>query len=353
MASSKSRRFSRGRNFLYEQEVEQIFEEEGNSIKSLISSLPIADDLKLKIAKESNLVAVLKDLEEYSTGVCRIKVHSPESSQYYHVGSGFYIGDGWVLTTSNVIRNRSQLKNASFVFFSTEGTACFEARDRRAFVHRMLPPGRRPDYHNRDLTLIKLGVQFTRRRRKEDITAWENEEQAVLESHKPFSFQNLMTNKPGLSSAPDNKPHEEDMLCTVYRAMEQDQKRFQFGFKVSRVYQVLDLGMYDFSGDFEATVTGCPMLGFRNGQFYFLGVFLPGSSHKVGSGNVFAYTGQVLLWHEQLGRHLECGIKAMEKMPKIVAYTLDIPFNERAKLVMDKTVYEAAELALQHRVLIL
>lgn len=349
MASSKSTRLLRGRKFLYEQEVEQILEEEENSPKPLISSFPIADDLKLKFAKESNLVAVLRDLKKHSTGVCRIKVYSLDSSEYYHVGSGFYIGDGWILTTANVIRNRNQVKNATFEFFSSEGTAaCFEARDRRAFVHRMLPPGRRPDYHNRDLTLIRLGVQFIRRRRKEDITEWEHEEQALLESLQLFSFQNLMT------KTPDTKPNEEDLLCTVYEGMEHEKhhKRFQFGFKVSRAYQVLGLGMYDFSGDFEATVTGCPVLGYRDGQVYFLGVFLPGSSYKVGN-NAFAYTGQVLLWNEQLEKHIESGIKAMEKMPKIVAYTLEIPFNERAKLVMDKTVYQAAELALDHRVLIL
>ncbi|KAK3755005.1 hypothetical protein QZH41_001975 [Actinostola sp. cb2023] len=346
MASGiKARRISRSRKFLYDQEVEKILNEE-NSLKSLVTSFEIADDVKQRISKDPNLVEVLKSLEEYSKGVCQITVNPPDSN-HSHSGCGFYLGDGWILTTASVIRNRNQVNYATFTFVADHETFTYQARDRRAFVYRTLPPGRRPDYHNRDLTLVKLGVQYTFR---QDVTAWEKDEQALLGHYKPFSFQSLSKQAPA-----SRTPQEDDILCTVYHGNTagQDSRRFYVAFDVSRSYKVLDLGVLEFAGGFEAEASGCPVFVFRNGQFYFLGVFLPGPSNKPMGSKCFSYTGQALLWDAELTSHITTGTKAVDKMSSIVSYSLEIPFEDRKKLLTERTVYQAAELALNHRVLIL
>lgn len=345
MASAKTRRISKARKFLQGEEVHLILNDE-NSFKDLVSSFPIDDDLKKKIWKDPNSIQALKSLDEHSKGVCQIIVTSPESN-HSHCGNGFYIGDGWILTTANVVRNRSQVNHARFTFNSDDGTFTFEARERRAFVYRTLQAGRRPDYHNRDVTLIKLGVQYSFR---QDVAPWEKDEQALLAAHSPFSFQNL--SKQGFLGS--NTVQSGDTLCAVYHG--EADKHFHVGFQSSQPYKVLEpagVQVYEFSGGFNAEASGCPVFVFKNGQCYFLGVFLPGPSSKSTGCKAFTYNGQALVWDEEFLTHITAGVKAVDKMSNIVSYSLAIPFDERKKLLNERTVYQAAELALNHRVLIL
>ncbi|XP_020909216.1 uncharacterized protein LOC110247158 [Exaiptasia diaphana] len=348
MASAKARRISKARKFLQGEEVHLILNEE-NSLKNLLSTFPIDDDLKKKISKDPNSIQALKSLDEYSKGVCQIIVTSPDSN-HSHCGNGFFIGDGWVLTTANIVRNRNQVNHARFTFTSNDETFTFEARERRAFVYRTLQPGRRPDYHNRDITLIKLGVQFSFR---QDVAPWERDEQALLAAHPPFSFQNL--SKQGfLPPSSSNSVQSDDTLCTVYHG--EHDKHFHVGFQASQPYKVFEPAgvlVYEFYGGFNAEASGCPVFVFKNGQCFFLGVFVPGPSSKSTGCKAFTYNGQALVWDEEFLTHISAGIKAVDKMSNIKSYSLAIPFDERKKLLNERTVYQAAELALNHRVLIL
>lgn len=346
MASIKARQNVKTRKYLEEDEVTLILNEE-NSVKNVVSSLPIADEVKKRIANDSNTSQALKHLNDYSKGVCQITVNSAESNTSYS-GSGFYIGDGWVVTTSNVVRNRNQVNNARFTFVSDQEPFSFEARERRAFVYRTLPPGRRPDYHNRDLTVIKLGVQYSFR---QDVAAWEKDEQALLANRAPFSFQTFC--KQSYLPPAKASPLENDLLCAVYFQTGQDSRRFHIGFDASRSYRVLEQGMCDFSGGFNAEASGCPVFVLRNGQCLLLGVFLPGPSSKPCGSKTYIYNGQAIVWAEELMTHIAAGIKSVDKMSNIVSYSLKISFEERKKLLNERTVYQAAELALIHRVLIL
>lgn len=150
----------KSRRFLYEKEVQQILECPENEKRKVIATLPIHDKYRASIAKASDLKETLSRLLVFGAGVCRIEVSQPNGPGY--IGSGFYFGNGWVLTAAHVLRNRENVNNARFVFFSPNHEIAFELRPRRAIIHRLLPVGRRPDYHNRDITLVKLGMSVVK-----------------------------------------------------------------------------------------------------------------------------------------------------------------------------------------------
>lgn len=343
MANTKARQQAKTRKYLQEDEVNLILSEE-DSLQKAVASLPIAEETKKKISNDSHTIQALKNLQEFSRGICQITVESNTA----HSGTGFYIGDGWIVTTSNIIHNRSQVNAAKFTFDFDQESFSFEARDRRALVYRALPPARRQDYHNRDITLIKLGVQYSFR---QDVAAWEKDEQALLANHAPFSFLSFC--KHGYLPPANAAIQEKDLLCAVYHPKNQELKRFHVGFDAARSYKILELGMCDFTGGFSADATGSPVFVLRDGQCFFLGVFLPGPSSKPSGGKSSSYTGQVIVWDGELMAHIAVGIKAVDKMSNIVSYSLKISFDERKKLLNERTVYQAAELALNHRVLIL
>ncbi|XP_032217718.1 uncharacterized protein LOC116601155 [Nematostella vectensis] len=339
-----NRRLSRGRKFLYQSEVEKFLHEDPSSRKKFLSLLPIAENTKAKLCKNESLSEVLEKLEEYSSGVCRIVVATP-SSKFKHVGTGIYMGEGWVLTTSHVIRNREQVENASCVFSFGGVTLMFAAQERRAVVYRMVPPGRRPDYRNRDLTLIKLGVQYTGLRKKQENTTWERDEQELLTRLKPFDFRNLV-------KGDDNMPRQGDLLCAIFHGKNTDSLRFQVSIGVPDTYTILNTQVLKLSGGFDAAVSGSPLIVRRDGEYSLMGILFAGAYYNAGGG-LYAYTGEGLVFNADILESVTVGMKGVDKMGTIQMYSVNVPFDERAKLLTQKSVYRAAELAVNSRILIL
>ena len=349
MSCGLFRHYSKARRFLYEEEVQRLFECEENDKRKIISTIPIDDNYRGSIAKASDLKETLCKLLLFGTGVCRIEVLQP--SGFGYVGSGFYFGDGWILTAAHVLRNRDKVNKAKFVFFPSDHEIFFEARPRRAIIHRLLPVGRRPDYHNRDIALVKLGIQYTHGRKKE-WEEWEIDEQQLLEQFNLFDFSSLVKNAFTSSGEVKFSMRPTNPLTAIHFGGRQDaHKKFAFDMAVDEVYKHMPFKVIDFAASVDSGASGCPVIQRVEGHWVLLGVLFGGVSHETEENSVV--TGQALLWNQQVLHDIQAGREAVGKMATFKCYDVLIPFSERAQLLLDTSVKEAAELAVKHRILIL
>ena len=237
MSCGLYRRYSRGRRFLYEEEVQRLVEGEERVKRKIISTIPVDDSYRGSLAKASNLKETLSTVKQFGSGVCRIEVVQENGLSYD--GTGFYFGDGWILTAAHVLRNRDKVNMARFVFFPPEMEISFEARPRRAIVHRLLPAGRRPDYHNRDIALVKLGIQFTYGRKRDDLEEWEIDEQQLLEQFNFFDFSSLVKNTFTPSGDVQFSLRRTDPLTLIhFGGAQNNYKKFEFDIAMYEVLQV-------------------------------------------------------------------------------------------------------------------
>lgn len=351
MSCGLFRRYSKARRFLYEEEVRQLFQCEENDKRKIISTLPIDDIYRSSIARASNLRETFSKLLLFGTGVCRIEVLQPKSLSY--IGSGFHFGDGWILTTAHVLRNRDKVNNARFVFFpAPDHEISFEARPRRAIIHRLLPVGRRPDYHSRDMVLVKLGIQYTYGRKKNDLQEWEIDEQQLLEQFSFFDFTSLVKEAFTFNGEVRFSMRPSNPLTTIYFGGRQDAiKKFAFDIAVHEVYKHSPFKVIDFADSIDSGASGCPVVQQVEGHWVLLGVLFGGVFHETKDFSVI--TGQALLWNQQVLHHIQAGREAVEKISTFKPYNVLIPFSERAQLLLETSVREAADLAVKHRILIL
>ena len=350
MSCGLFRHYSKARRFLYEEEVQRLFECEENDKRKIISTIPIDDNYRGSIAKASDLRETLCKLRLFGTGVCRIEVLQPSGLGY--IGSGFYFGDGWILTAAHVLRNRDKVNKAKFVFFPSDHEIFFEARPRRAIIHRLLPVGRRPDYHNRDIALVKLGIQYTHGRKKDDLEEWEIDEQQLLEQFNLFDFSSLVKNAFTSSGEVEFSMRPTNPLTAIHFGGRQDaHKKFAFDMAVDAVYKHMPFKVIDFAVSVDSGASGCPVIQRVEGHWVLLGVLFAGVSHETEESSVV--TGQALLWNQQVLHHIQAGREAVEKMSTFKPYNVLIPFSERAQLLLETSVKEAADLAVKHRILIL
>lgn len=341
----------KSRRFLYEKEVQQILECPENEKRKVIATLPIHDKYRASIAKASDLKETLSRLLVFGAGVCRIEVSQPNGPGY--IGSGFYFGNGWVLTAAHVLRNRENVNNARFVFFSPNHEIAFELRPRRAIIHRLLPVGRRPDYHNRDITLVKLGIQYTYGRKKNDLEEWEIDEQQLLEQFSLFDFSSLVQNRFTPTGEVEFSMRPGDPLTAIHFGGEQDaHKRFAFDAQVHEVYKQSPMKVVNFAFSLDSGASGCPVVQRVQGNWVLVGVLFGGVLHDSEESTV-ATVGQTLLWNQEILHHIRAGQETVEKMSTFKSYNLFIPFPERAELLLETDVKQAADLAAQHRILIL
>jgi len=351
MSCGLFKRYSRARRFLYEEEVQRLFECEENDKRKIISSIPIDDNYRASIAKASNLSETLSKLVLFGTGVCRIEVNQPNGLGY--VGSGFHFGDGWILTAAHVLRNRDKVNKARFVFFPPDAEISFEARPRRAIIHRLLPVGRRPDYHNRDITLVKLGIQYTYGRKKDDLKEWEIDEQQLIEQFSLFDFTSLVESSFTPSGEVQFSMRPTDPLTAIHFGGGQDNhKKFAFDMAVHEVYKHMPFKVINFAFSVDSGASGCPVIQRVDDHWVLVGVFFGGVSYET-EHTTSVITGQALLWNQQVLQHIEAGREAVTKMSSFKPYDVFIPFSERAQLLLETSVKEAADLAVKHRILIL
>ena len=353
MSCGLFRRYSRARRFLYAEEVQRLFECEENEKRKIISTIPVDDNYRGSLVKASNLRETLSKLLQFGTGVCRIEVVQPNGLGY--VGTGFHFGDGWILTAAHVLRNRDNVNKARFVFLPT-GTepVSFEARPRRAIIHRLLPVGRRPDYHNRDIALVKLGIQYTYGRKKDELEEWEIDEQQLLEQFSLFDFTSLVENGFTPSGEVQFSMRPTDPLTAIHFGGngQDDHKKFVFDITVSEVYKHLPFKVINFAFSVDSGASGCPVIQCVGGHWVLVGVLFGGVSHETEESSAMI-TGQALLWNQQVLEHIQAGREAVAKMTSFKPYDVFIPFSERAQLLLETNVKEAADLAVKHRILIL
>lgn len=353
MSCGLYKRYSRGRRFLYEEEIQRLVEGEERVKKKIISTIPLDDNYRGSLAKASNLNATLSKLKQFGSGVCRIEVVQEDGLSYD--GTGFYFGDGWILTAAHVLRNRDKVNLARFVFFPSEMEISFEARPRRAIIHRLLPAGRRPDYHNRDIALVKLGIQFTHRRKRGDLEEWEIDEQQLLEQFNFFDFSSLVKSTFSPSGAGDvqfSLKRTDPLTLIHFGGAQNNYKKFEFDIAMYEVYKYTMYKVINFAFSVESGASGCPVIQLVGGeQWILVGVFFAGATHENEASSVIA--GQALVWNQEVLEHIEAGREAVGKMSSFKPYNVLIPFSERAQLASDSNVKKAADLAIKHRILIL
>lgn len=346
------RRYSRGRRFLYEEEVQRLLQGEENEKRKIISSIPIDDNYRGSLAKSINLNETLSKLQQFGSGVCRIEVVQGNGISY--VGTGFHFGDGWILTAAHVLRNRDKVNMARFVFFPPEiENISFEARPRRGIIHRSLPAGRRPDYHNRDIALVKLGIQYTCGRKRDDLEEWEIDEQQLLEQYNLLDLSSLVKNAFTPLGEEKFSLKTTDPLTVIHFGGEQDNhKKFEFNIAMYEVYKHMQFKVINFAFSVDSGASGCPVIQRVGGdQWILVGVLFGGASYENAACSIIA--GQALIWNQELLLHIEAGLEAVGKMSSFKPYNVLIPFSERAQLVLENNVKEAADLAVKHRILIL
>lgn len=350
MACGKFKRFTRGRRFLFEEEVQTLAESDDVSRKRLISALSIDDEIRGHLYKQTNADRVFEKLRRFGSGVCRIDV---SARGYQYSGSGFHFGDGWVLTSSHVLRNREILNSARFVFVSPDcGEVTFEANPRRAIVHRLLPAGRRTDYHNRDITLTKLGLQFTQGRKRDQLEEWEIDEQQLLEKNNLFNFNSLANNSfSPEGEIPLNLRPSDQVLALIHFGGTNDKKTFSLYLAAREVWKFVDLRLVNFATPINPEASGCPVLLYKDGDWLLAGVFVAGA--LLGTQPRNAGAGQGVVWNRQVVEHLEAGRDTVNQMETFKSYSVFVPFQERLQLICDKSVKEAAQLAVEHRILII
>lgn len=344
------RRYSRGRRFLYEEEIQSLLDG-GESLKrKIISTIAIDDNYRSRLVKTTNLNETLSKLQQFGSGVCRIEV-AQESGLSYS-GTGFHFGDGWILTAAHVLRNRDKVNTARFVFFPPGIEISFEARRRRAIIHRLLPTGRRPDYHNRDIVLVKLGIQYTYGRRKDDLEEWEIDEQQLLEQFNLFDFTPLVKNAFTPSGDEQFSLKVTDPLTIIHFGGEQNNlKKFEYNIAMYEVYKHLELKVINFAFSVDSGASGCPVIQRVGEEWILVGVLFGGASYENEANSII--TGQALVWNQEVLQHIEAGREAVGKMSSFKQYNVLIPFSERAQLVRESNVKEAADLAVKHHILIL
>lgn len=349
MSCSIFRRYSKDRRFLYESEVQQLSQCEENDKRKVISSIPVDDNYRASLAKTSNLNEMLSKLQEFGTGVCRIEVTHTDGLGY--VGTGFHFGDGWIVTAAHVLRNRDKVNKAIFVFFPPKGEISFDARPRRAIIHRLLPVGRRPDYHNRDIALVKLGIQYRYGRKKNDIEEWEIDEQQLLEQFSLFNFSSLVENAFNTNGEVKFSLRSSDPLAAIHFGGIQDGfKKFAFDMAVDEMYKNMPFKVINFAFSVGSGASGCPLIQLVNRRWILLGVMFGGVSHEDERSSLI--TGQALLWDQEVLQHIEAGLKNISKMSTFKSYDVLIPFSERVQLLHETSVKEVADLAVEHRILI-
>ena len=349
MACGIFRRYSKGRRFLYEEELQKLIDSEEGTKRRIISAIPIDDNYRVSLAKEPNLKETFTSLRQFSSGVCRIEVN--EGSGLGYSGSGFHFGGGWILTSAHVLRNRDKVDKARFVFFLPEREISFEAKPRRALLHRLLPAGRRLDYHNRDIALVKLGIQFSHGRRKSDLEEWETDEQQLLEHYNLFDFTHLANRAFTPNGEVQFSTRSKNPITAIHFGGQNGHKKFAFNIAIHEVYKHGQFRVVNFAYSVNGGVSGCPVLQLIQDEWFLIGVVFGGVSYDVGSN--FSNTGQCLLWNQQVIQHLEAGRDTVAKMSAFKSYDLLVPFPERGELLNNKAVKQAADLAVQHAILIL
>ena len=303
MATTNAKRLSRGRRFLYENEIQSIHEQEEKDRKKTISSLPLAEDFRGSLEKNTSSIDVFGDLCIFSSGVCQIVVTS--SNGYQHCGTGFHFGDGWIISTATVLRNREQVNNAIFLFSSSAGDLVFAAHHRRAIIHRLLPAGRRPDYHNRDFTLVKLGLQHDpdRRIRRKDLEEWEEEEHKTLRKGDLYDFSVLL--KPCLSPGAVLEPKRGDSLIAIhFGGTDTEVKKYSVGLTVQNVYKMANNRVVDISAAMDNGASGCPVLQHKSGEWLLLGVYFAGTAFEKNSALQSGQVSHLLYFPLDLKRRL-------------------------------------------------
>lgn len=345
-----NRRFSRGRKFLYEEEIQKLIEGGEKLKRKTISTLEVDDNYRSRLVKTTNLNETLSKLQQFGSGICRIEVAQENGPNY--TGTGFHFGDGWILTAAHVLRNRDKVNMARFVFFPPGTEISFEARPRRAIVHRLLPAGRRPDYHNRDIVLVKLGFQYTYGRKKDDLEEWEIDEQQLLEQSDLFNFTSLLEKTFTPTGDEQFSLKSTDPLTIIHFGSGQnDRKKFAYDIETYEVYKHMDLKVINFAFSFDSGASGCPVIQRVGEKWILVGVFFGGAYYENEANSII--TGQALVWNQKVVQHIEAGREAVDKMSSFKQYNVFIPFSERAQLVLETKVKEAADLAVKHRILIL
>ena len=215
----------------------------------------------------------------FRSGVCQIKVTNLNGLK--HTGTGFHFGGGWILSTAAVLRNREQVNNATFVFSSSAGDLVFAPRRRRAIIHRLLPAGRRPDYHNRDFTLVKLGLQHDRDRRtkRNELEGWEDEEEEALKKGQLYDFSVLL--KHFSSPGAVLEPKRGDLIIGIhYGGIDTGVKKYSIGLTAQNVYKLANNRVVDLCNAMNPGASGCPVLQHKQEQWFFTGVYFAGTAFE-------------------------------------------------------------------------
>ena len=133
---------------------------------------------------------VLEGLRNKGIGTCRIDIIDTDTNLPEFKATGFHFGSGWVMSVAHNFEGDQHngtfhdlLTRARFSFINRNGgTVVFEQdHSRMAFIHHR-EPGDDVDDQNKDIAMVKLGVQYEYGRSEDDIGDWERAEKEKLET---------------------------------------------------------------------------------------------------------------------------------------------------------------------------
>ena len=163
-------------------------------------------------------------MEKIKDAVCLIECMDQEKKVKF-TGTGFHYGSGWVMTAAHNFQDdenddkssHSYLSEGKFrVLIHVKGKEYeFPQRKRMAFVHH-LNPGEATDFENKDIGMVKLGIQYEYGRNQDDYSDWEKEEKKMLDEMLPSNF--------GLAQVAAAEPKVEDSVYVVYYGDDNENK---------------------------------------------------------------------------------------------------------------------------------
>ena len=196
------------------------------------------------------------------------------------------------------------------VEFEIDGqTYLFGKQKRMAFVHH-LQPGSRPDFKNKDIAMVKLGVQWEYGRKSEDYSDWEKNEQGHLAN----------INKYAVAEIEPPQPVKGETVYAAHYGGDSHEKKYEKGIKILHITsptrsQVPMLHLEKKRGVLPEGASGCPIMVEREDNYRLVGLHFSGDDDEEDG------EAEALPWNQGIREYIQTGVSIIAGIGSYMAYT--------------------------------
>ena len=303
---------------------------------------------------EAQAQAQAQALQKKGEGVCLIRTRDSKGDTYK--GTGFHYGNGWVMTAAHNFqdigpdgeKNHSLINQSEFSFFVGGQPRTFGRHVRMAFIHH-LEPGENAHSEDKDIAMVKLGLQYEYGRNPCDYTEWEEEERQNLDGLEIFAKQDDRNVQVGqtvhavhFGGNNNEKKFEESSIASITGGSSVSLCcRICHCFTCTRNVPLLHL--HNPGGTrFPPGSSGCPVLIESGSDFFLVGLHFSGTASKA----------QALPWSQVIYQYIDNGVGLIGKAEGYLAKKrtaesltgeLQERVNESANELRDELIEAAQE----------